>query len=53
MCMIHLNLYNFRLPFPFLFGGVSAVTDKQMKKVNGFSNNYWGLGGEDDDMSAR
>ena len=53
MCMKHLNLYNFSLPYLFLFGGVSALTDKHMKKVNGFSNNYWGWGGEDDDMSAR
>jgi N-terminal domain of galactosyltransferase len=24
-----------------------------MKKVNGWSNQFWGWGGEDDDMSLR
>ncbi|CAG5033387.1 unnamed protein product [Parnassius apollo] len=44
---------NFRLPYEELFGGVSAMTLEQFTKVNGFSNKYWGWGGEDDDMSYR
>jgi hypothetical protein len=36
-----------------IFGGVTALTVSQMSAVNGFSNDYWGWGGEDDDMSQR
>ncbi|CAN8017660.1 unnamed protein product [Ixodes persulcatus] len=42
-----------RLPYVGIFGGVSALNKKHMKLVNGFSNQYWGWGGEDDDMSYR
>ena len=36
-----------------IFGGVTSLTVSQMSTVNGFSNDYWGWGGEDDDMSQR
>ncbi|XP_064612904.1 beta-1,4-N-acetylgalactosaminyltransferase bre-4-like isoform X2 [Liolophura sinensis] len=43
----------YRLPYEAIFGGVSALTKDQMKNVNGFSNKFFGWGGEDDDMHNR
>ncbi|UJR09040.1 hypothetical protein I4U23_013289 [Adineta vaga] len=39
--------------YEFLIGGVLLLTPDMYKKVNGFSNLYWGWGGEDDDLSLR
>ncbi|RWS24195.1 beta-1:4-N-acetylgalactosaminyltransferase bre-4-like isoform X1 [Leptotrombidium deliense] len=50
---VSINTMKYKLPYTTLFGGVSALTKDQMKTVNGFSNEYWGWGGEDDDMSHR
>jgi LysM repeat protein len=36
-----------------LFGGVAALSYQHMVATNGYSNLYYGWGGEDDDMSAR
>lgn len=51
--MIHWCCDPPRLPYPQYFGGVSAVTPDQYMKMNGFPNQYWGWGGEDDDIAAR
>ena len=39
--------------YEFLIGGVLILTLDMYKKLNGFSNLYWGWGGEDDDLSLR
>ncbi|XP_034834946.1 beta-1,4-N-acetylgalactosaminyltransferase bre-4-like [Maniola hyperantus] len=39
--------------FRTLFGGVSSMKPQAIEKVNGYSNLYWGWGGEDDDMFWR
>ena len=41
------------MPYKGYFGGVSAMSTNDFKKVNGFSNKFWGWGGEDDDMRQR
>lgn len=42
-----------RLRYKGYFGGVTAMTKDQFHQVNGFSNTYWGWGGEDDDLRIR
>jgi len=36
-----------------MFGGVTTFTRAHYLKVNGFSNTFYGWGGEDDDMRLR
>ncbi|CAH1799518.1 unnamed protein product [Owenia fusiformis] len=43
----------YRLPYIDIFGGVSAMKREHFEKINGFSNMFWGWGGEDDDLAAR
>ncbi|XP_019880353.2 beta-1,4-N-acetylgalactosaminyltransferase bre-4 [Aethina tumida] len=50
---VAVDVFNYRLPYPAIFGGVSAISTKHFKLLNGFSNSFWGWGGEDDDMSNR
>ncbi len=39
--------------YEFLIGGVLILTFDMYKALNGFSNLYWGWGGEDDDLALR
>jgi len=48
---IHLASDN--LPFEDYFGGITLFPVHVFEKINGFSNNYWGWGFEDDDLRYR
>ena len=43
----------YRLPYASLVGGVFAVRVEDFVQVNGYSNLFWGWGGEDDDIFSR
>nr|XP_015210630.1 PREDICTED: beta-1,4-galactosyltransferase 2 [Lepisosteus oculatus] len=50
---IAMDKFGFRLPYAGYFGGVSGLSRNQFLKINGFPNEYWGWGGEDDDIYNR
>lgn len=41
------------IPYETYFGGVTMFPNADFMKVNGFSNEYWGWGSEDDDLIKR
>ena len=43
----------YRMLYDTLYGGATAFTGAEYEKVNGYSNTFYGWGGEDDDMGNR
>jgi hypothetical protein len=43
----------YKLFYDSCIGGVMLMTPEVFRKINGFSNEYWGWGGEDDDLYVR
>ncbi|XP_067839503.1 beta-1,4-galactosyltransferase 1-like isoform X2 [Heptranchias perlo] len=50
---VSMDKFGFRLPYNQFFGGISSLSREQHEKINGFPNEYWGWGGEDDDIYNR
>ncbi|TKS79329.1 Beta-1,4-galactosyltransferase 1 [Collichthys lucidus] len=50
---VAIDKFNFQLPYGANFGGVISLSKSQFLKINGFSNTFWGWGGEDDDIYQR
>lgn len=50
---VAIDKFIFQLPYQNFFGGVISFSKDQFLAINGFSNNYWGWGGEDDDIYNR
>jgi hypothetical protein len=48
-----LSKYNYGLGYDQYFGGVVLFTKEQSYQTNGYSNNYWDWGQEDDDLFWR
>lgn len=48
-----IDVFDYNLPYYTIFGGAVSMTRKQYHKINGFSNVFYGWGGEDDDMFNR
>jgi len=54
-----LQIINFQYPSPCrlmyeaFIGGATILTEDQVRRSNGYSNDFWGWGGEDDDFYAR
>ena len=48
-----LSSNDYELTFPSYFGGVTLFNKDDFKSINGFSNEYWGWGFEDDDLLYR
>lgn len=45
--------FGFKLPYSGYFGGVTLFDRDSFRSVNGYSNDYWGWGAEDDDIMYR
>ena len=45
--------FGWELPYPDYFGGVVLFDKKSFIEINGYANEYWGWGAEDDDVFRR
>lgn len=45
--------FNYRMPYRDYFGGVTIMRKNDFLKCNGFPNEFWGWGAEDDELLRR
>ena len=45
--------FNYKMPYPDYFGGVTVFPVDTYAIINGFNNEFWGWGAEDDDLLDR
>ena len=50
---VAVDKWKYKLPYKEIFGGVVSMKTTLFRNLNGFSNQFWGWGGEDDDMYLR
>ena len=51
---IHIaSLWKDKYKYPLFFGGIQSISSNTFKKINGYPNNFWGWGGEDDALYNR
>ncbi|TNN15466.1 Beta-1,4-galactosyltransferase 1 [Schistosoma japonicum] len=50
---VGVSTWNYMLPYRSLIGGVLKISTDHFILANGYSNSYWGWGGEDDDLEIR
>lgn len=50
---IHVGAAWTRYPYETYVGGIITLSQEQMEKCNGFPNDFWGWGGEDDELGLR
>jgi hypothetical protein len=49
----HAEQFQYAMPYPTYFGGAIVMPTEAFRRTNGFSNDYWGWGREDDDFFLR
>ena len=49
----HVEQYNYKTQYETYLGGVVLFPKSKFELINGFSNNYWGWGQEDDNLFLR
>lgn len=49
----HVEQFDYAMPYPNYFGGVTLFNLTDFESVNGYCNEYWGWGREDDDLRIR
>ncbi|CBY06895.1 unnamed protein product [Oikopleura dioica] len=50
---VAIDKFKYKLLYAAIFGGITSMNTAQFTQLNGYSNLFWGWGGEDDDMFNR